>query len=164
MKTAHRFAREGYRLILCARRKERLQKLQEELQAQYQTEVTILAFDIRSYEACKKAWEQLDPNRQEVDVLVNNAGLALGFDPIHEGSIDDWDTMIDTNLKGLLYITRLISPGMVERKRGHIINIGSTAGKEVWDMWKRSSPKCASTGMKKKPTSTAASPPCGPKT
>ncbi len=132
MKTAHRFAREGYRLILCARRKERLQKLQAELQEKYQTEAISLPFDIRSYEACQKAWQSLDENWQQVDVLVNNAGLALGFDPIHQGSIEDWDTMIDTNLKGLLYITRLVSPGMVARKRGHIINIGSTAGKEVY--------------------------------
>ena len=130
--TARRFAREGCRLIICARRKERLQALQEELQEKYQVEVIPLSFDIRNYEACKEAWESLDESRQEVDVLVNNAGLAKGFSPIHEGRIEDWETMIDTNLKGLLYITRLISPGMVERGRGHIINIGSTAGKEVY--------------------------------
>ncbi len=130
--TARRFARAGYRLILCGRRKDRLKLLQKELQDNHGIEAITLAFDLRKYEACKKAYEQLEGEWQNIAVLINNAGLALGLNPIHEGRIEDWDTMIDTNIKGLLYITRLVSPGMVERGHGHIINIGSTAGKEVY--------------------------------
>ncbi len=130
--TARRFARAGYRLILCARRKDRLKLLQKELEDHYGIEAISLAFDLRQYEACKKAYEQLEGEWQNISVLVNNAGLARGLNPIHQGRIEDWDTMIDTNIKGLLYITRLVSPGMVERGHGHIINVGSTAGKEVY--------------------------------
>ncbi len=132
METARRLAKAGYHLILCARRKDRLQLLQKELQDACSVEVITLAFDIRKYEDCKQAYSKLEGKWKKIQVLINNAGLARGLHPIHEGRIDDWETMIDTNIKGLLYMTRLISPGMVERRKGHIINISSTAGKEVY--------------------------------
>lgn len=121
-----------YRLVLCGRRMNLLEQLKEELNNLYQTDVVLLSFNIRSFDECKIAFESLPSDFNQVDVLINNAGLAKGFDFIHEGKLEDWETMIDTNVKGLLYITRLISPGMVERKSGHIINICSTAGKEIY--------------------------------
>ena len=131
--TARLFAQQkNYRLVLCGRRTEHLTALKNELINEYNTELSLLSFDIRSYVECKKAIDSLEPEYSEVEILINNAGLAKGLDFIHEGALEDWETMIDTNVKGLLYITRLISPGMVERKSGHIINICSTAGKEVY--------------------------------
>jgi 3-hydroxy acid dehydrogenase/malonic semialdehyde reductase len=117
-----------YRLILCGRRQDKLDSLKEELK----TECMTLQFDVRDNTAVKKAVASLDKSWSDIDLLVNCAGNAHGMGPIHEGNTDDWDAMIDSNVKGLLYVTRAISPLMVERKTGHIINIGSIAGKEVY--------------------------------
>jgi len=125
--TARLLAKE-YRLILCGRRTERLNKLKSELQ----TEVQNLIFDVRDKEAVFEAIQSLPPNWQSIDVLVNNAGNAHGLDFIHEGSVDDWDAMMDINVKGLLYVSKAILPKMVERKKGHIVNISSIAGLEVY--------------------------------
>jgi NADP-dependent 3-hydroxy acid dehydrogenase YdfG len=123
---ARLFAAEGCRLILAARRLEPLEQLREELRGQ--AEINLLQLDIRDRQAVEAAITGLaDPFRQ-VDVLLNNAGLALGLEPSHRVDLDDWDTMINTNIKGLTYCTRFLLPGMVERNRGHIINLGSTAG------------------------------------
>ena len=130
--TAEIFAREGHRLILTGRREERLLALSRSFSENYGSDVLLLPFDVRDYEAAKNALENLPDAWQNVDVLLNNAGLAKGLDFIHEGDLGHWETMIDTNIKGLLYVTRLVSPGMVRRRRGHIINIGSSAGKEVY--------------------------------
>ena len=124
---ARRFAQGGYDLIITARRGELLHKLQTELEAQG-TRVLALAFDVRDREATRQAIEGLPEDWREIDVLVNNAGLARGLEPAYEGSFDDWDEMIDTNIKGLLNLTRFVVPGMVARNRGHVINIGSVAG------------------------------------
>lgn len=128
--TARLLAKHGYNLILCGRRKERLETLKQELAAQ--VSVTTLSFDVRDHEAVKRAIQSLPEEWQKVDVLINNAGNAHGLDPIHRGSLDDWDAMMDINVKGLLYISHEVLPGMTERKAGHIINIGSIAGKEVY--------------------------------
>jgi len=117
-----------YRLILCGRRQDKLDSLKEELNVDCKT----LQFDVRENIAVKKAIASLDESWSNIDLLVNCAGNAHGMGPIHEGNTDDWDAMIDSNVKGLLYVTRAISPLMVERKTGHIINIGSIAGKEVY--------------------------------
>lgn len=130
--TAHMFARNGHSLIITGRRADRLEKIKQELEKKYNVSVETLEFDVRSIDACKKALDSLDERFKNVDILVNNAGLAKGMNPIHEGNIDHWETMIDTNIKGLLYMTRLVAPGMVAKGKGHIINIGSIAGKEVY--------------------------------
>ncbi|MEM1220356.1 MAG: SDR family NAD(P)-dependent oxidoreductase, partial [Bacteroidota bacterium] len=130
--SAFEFAQKGYQLVLTGRRADRLESLKGELQASYGIGVTLLQFDVRDQEACQTAFDQLNDLQIEIDILVNNAGLAMGLDPIHKGDIFHWETMIDTNIKGLLYMTRLISPGMVARQKGHIINVCSTAGKEVY--------------------------------
>lgn len=130
--TAEVFAREGHDLILTARRSERLKALGDYLETMHQIKVTTLSFDVRDKDACKAALESLPNQWKDIDILINNAGLAKGFSTIDEGEYEHWETMIDTNIKGLLYMTRLISPGMVARKQGHIINIGSIAGKEVY--------------------------------
>ena len=130
--TALGFAKEQYTLILCGRRSERLQDLKSEIENIYQSKVTILSFDIREKKSVEEAVNSLTDDLRQIDILVNNAGLALGYDDFHEADTEHWDTMIDTNVKGLLYISRLISPGMVSRKQGHIINICSTAGHEVY--------------------------------
>ena len=124
--TAELLADQGYHLIICGRRKERLEALQQELGQK--TEVRILSFDVRDREAVFAALKDIGP----VDVLINNAGNAHGLAPIHEGNPDDWDAMLDINVKGVLYVTKCITPGMVARKSGHIVNIGSIAGKEVY--------------------------------
>lgn len=134
--TAHRFAAEGWRVIITGRRKERLDALQRELQAMYGTidtqRVHCLHFDVRDAVAVEKAIQGLPEEWQTIEVLVNNAGLAAGLDLIQDGSLEDWDRMLDTNVKGLLYVSHAIIPGMIARGKGHIINIGSTAGKEVY--------------------------------
>ncbi|WP_315821103.1 SDR family NAD(P)-dependent oxidoreductase [Paraflavitalea speifideaquila] len=130
---AIKFAANKYNLIITGRRDDRLQELKSNLTSTYGIEVVVLCFDVRSRSACFEAIEQLPAGWKAIDILVNNAGLALGRDYFDEASIDDWDTMIDTNLKGLLYITKAVIPSMVERRKGHIINIGSTAGKEVYE-------------------------------
>lgn len=124
---ARKFAEGGYDLILTARRAEKLAELKAELEAEG-TKVKTLTFDVRDAEAAEKAVDSLEPEWRKIEVLINNAGLALGLDKEYEGDPDDWNTMIDTNIKGLLTMTRLIVPGMVERNEGHVINIGSVAG------------------------------------
>ncbi len=124
---ARKFAEGGYSLILTARRAGKLAELKAELEAEG-TKVKTLTFDVRDAEAAETAVDSLEPEWRKIDVLINNAGLALGLDKEYEGDPDDWNTMIDTNIKGLLTMTRLIVPGMVERNEGHVINIGSVAG------------------------------------
>ena len=126
------YAKRGYNVIITGRRQEKLDALKQKFKKKYAVKVKALCFDIRDSAAAKKAWNSLDSNLQKVDILINNAGLAKGFDPIHKGKLEDWEQMIDTNIKGLLYITRLISPKMVKAKKGHIINVCSTAGHGVY--------------------------------
>ena len=130
--TAAKFAANGYRLIITGRREERLHALQQELNERYGTESYALVFDVRSAEAVQNAINSLPHDWSTIDILMNNAGKAKGFDPIHEGHLEHWDEMIDTNVKGLLYVTRAVTPGMVARGHGHVINVASTAGKEVY--------------------------------
>jgi len=117
-----------YSLIICGRRKERLENLKEELN----TEVTTLSFDVRDKEEVYKCVESLPNKWKSIEVLINNAGNAHGLDPIQTGNDEDWDAMIDINIKGLLYVSKAIIPGMIERKSGHIVNLGSIAGLEVY--------------------------------
>ena len=124
---AKKFAKGGYDVILTGRNAAKLDELKALLSADG-TEVQTLCFDVRNREAAKQALDSMPEQWKEIDVLVNNAGLARGLEPEYEGSFDDWDQMIETNIKGLLTMTRLIVPGMVERNRGHVINIGSVAG------------------------------------
>lgn len=126
------FAKNNYNLIITGRRQERLNELEKNLSEKYKIQVKPLCFDIRSFEACEKAINSLSAEEKNIDVLVNNAGLAAGLATIQDGTISHWERMIDTNIKGLLYMTKLISNLMIERKKGHIINIGSVAGKEVY--------------------------------
>lgn len=127
--TAKEFASHGYNLILTGRRNERLDNVREEIESAYPVEVLTLQFDVRQYQECADAVASIS---KPIDILINNAGLARGFDFVYEGDLSHWEEMIDTNVKGLIYMTRLISPQMVERKSGHIINLGSSAGKEVY--------------------------------
>lgn len=124
---AKKFANGGYNVIITGRRHDKLEALKTQLEAQG-ARVLALTFDVREREAARKAVESIDGEWADIDVLVNNAGLALGLDKEYEGDFNDWDTMIDTNVKGLLNMTRFIVPGMVKRNRGHVINIGSVAG------------------------------------
>lgn len=130
---AHEFARNGYQVIINGRRIQRLEKLQQTLKDAYGTESHIATFDVRDRAAVFSAIDQLPENFRAIDVLINNAGLALGRDPFDQASLDDWDTMLDTNVKGLLYLSKAVIPGMIQAKRGHIINIGSISGKEVYE-------------------------------
>lgn len=128
---ARAFAAVGARLVLAARRVERLEALARELGEAHGTETHLLALDVRDVGVVTRVLDDL-PREWAVDVLVNNAGMARGVDPLHEGDPRDWDEMIDTNVKGLLYVTRALLPGMIERGRGHIVNIGSVAGHDVY--------------------------------
>ena len=128
--TAELFAKQGFRLILCGRRQERLDELKNQLGKQ--TQVLTLKFDVRNREAVFSAIESLPKEFSQIDILINNAGNAHGLDPIDKGNPDDWEAMLDINVKGLLYMSKAVLPQMVGRKSGHIINIGSTAGKEVY--------------------------------
>ncbi len=128
--TAYAFAKEKFRLVLCGRREERLKTLEADLGKQ--TEVYTLKFDVRDKDKVFESISSLPKPFSTIDILINNAGNAHGLDPVDEGSLDDWDAMIDINVKGLLYVSKAILPQMVSRKSGHIINIGSTAGKEVY--------------------------------
>ncbi|WP_417876725.1 SDR family NAD(P)-dependent oxidoreductase [Winogradskyella sediminis] len=128
--TAREFAQHGIRLILCGRRQDRLDSIQTELSKL--TDVYTLNFDVRDRDQTLKAIASLPKAFQNIDILINNAGNAHGLDPIQTGNLDDWDAMMDINVKGLLYVSKAIIPGMTERKSGHIINIGSSAGKEVY--------------------------------
>lgn len=129
---ALRLAEDGCNIIITGRRQERLIELKKEIEIQYKVEVKDLCFDVRKYSEVESHLNSLPKDWKNVDILVNNAGLAVGLSPIHEGEIDDWERMIDTNIKGLLYVTRIITPWMVERKKGHIINLSSIAGKHVY--------------------------------
>jgi 3-hydroxy acid dehydrogenase/malonic semialdehyde reductase len=128
--SAEIFAKNGYTLIICGRREDRLKQLKQKLGADALIEY--LAFDVRDKEAVKRQIESLPTAYKKIDILINNAGNAHGLGSIEEGNLEDWDAMIDINVKGLLYVSKSIIPGMVERKSGHIINIGSVAGKEVY--------------------------------
>lgn len=130
--TAEIFAANGYNLIITGRRKEKLEELGEELVSKYKIDLIALNFDVRSNEAVNKAFDSLPEGWRAIDILVNNAGLAVGLGPIQEGVIDDWERMIDTNVKGLLYVSRKVLPWLVERKQGHVFNIASIAGKETY--------------------------------
>lgn len=128
--TAILLAENNFDLVICGRREDRLQDLSEKLKGK--TRVHTLSFDVRDKDKVFEQVESLPAEWQKIDILLNNAGNAHGFDPIDKGSLSDWDAMIDINVKGLLYVSKAIIPGMVERKSGHIINIGSIAGKEVY--------------------------------
>lgn len=130
--TAHIFAKQGYQLLLLARREEKLNKISNHLEDKYAVNVKQIVADVRDNKQLINLLENLPAEWKKVDVLVNNAGLSQGLDSIDKGSTDDWDTMIDTNVKGLLYITKIVSNWMVEQKSGHIVNIGSIAAKEVY--------------------------------
>lgn len=127
-----RLAKLGYQLIITGRRKELLEALAEEIKYKYSVQVLPLNFDVRDRKACEDAVKALPEQFSKIDLLVNNAGLAAGAEPFNESDIEDFERMIDTNVKGLLYITKLIVPGMIERKSGHIVNISSIAGIEVY--------------------------------
>lgn len=128
--TARLLAVNQFKLILCGRRKDRLQKLADELKLQ--TEVITLSFEVRYQKVVAASIDSLPTEWKEIDVLINNAGNAHGLDPIQTGSVDDWDAMMDINVKGLLYVTKAVLPVMVKRNSGHIINLGSIAGKEIY--------------------------------
>lgn len=129
---AETFAKGGWQLLLVARRQEKLMALKDALWQQFQTKVHVLKGDVQLPETATKLADYLTLHAISPDLLINNAGLAVGLDPIHEGSLNDWEQMIDTNLKGLLYITRAVAPLMVAQGSGHIINLGSIAGKEAY--------------------------------
>jgi serine 3-dehydrogenase len=129
---AHEFAGAGARIILCARRAERLEALAGTLRQKSGGEVHTFALDVRDRDGVATALATLPEEWRGIDILINNAGLSRGLDPIQTGSIDDWEEMIDTNIKGLLYVSRALLPGMIERGGGHVINIGSIAGHEVY--------------------------------
>lgn len=126
------FAAQSYNLIITGRRNNLLQELASEIMSSFKVKVLTLCFDVREKEKVEESLSQLPEEWKNVDVLINNAGLCLGLDPINEGITDDWDTMIDTNIKGLLYVTRIVSQWMVVRQEGHIVNIGSIAGKQTY--------------------------------
>ncbi len=128
--TARIFAKNFYKVILCGRREERLAELQEELSQR--TEVHTLLFDVRDKDAVAESIASLPQDFQNIDVLINNAGNAHGSSPVQTGNLQDWDDMIDINVKGLLYVSKAVIPKMVDRRSGHVINIGSVAGKEVY--------------------------------
>lgn len=129
---AEKFAASGHDLIITGRRAERLEALAEELRSLHGINVAVKVFDVQQRDAVFTALQH-DPVLDNLDILVNNAGLALGRDHFDEGNIDDWETMIDTNVKGLLYVTRAVLPSLIKNGKGHIINIGSTAGKEAYE-------------------------------
>ena len=129
---AYKFAEHGYQLIITGRREDRLRAIEKEISELYGTKIQSLSYDIRDQEATKNSINSLPHDFKTIDVLVNNAGLAAGFSTIQEGNTEDWDLMIDTNIKGLLYTSRLIMPMMINAGKGHIINMSSIAGKEVY--------------------------------
>ncbi|MEN9202400.1 MAG: SDR family oxidoreductase [Thermostichus sp. DG_1_6_bins_120] len=126
------FARSGARLILVARRQERLKELALNLEQAYGNQPYLLTLDVRDGEAVRRVLEALPPEWAAIDILINNAGLSRGLNQLHTGVVQDWEEMIDTNLKGLLYVTRAVLPGMVERGRGHVVNVGSIAGRQTY--------------------------------
>lgn len=130
--SAYTFAKAGWDCIITGRRKDRLEKLATTLQKEFGVKILVLPFDVQHKDAVFSAIENLPESWKAIDVLLNNAGLALGRDSFENASLDDWDTMIDTNVKGLMYMSKAVLPLFIQRKKGHIINIGSTAGKEVY--------------------------------
>lgn len=130
--TAIRFAEHGYNVIITGRREDRLNELESYIKENFEVDVLTLCFDVRNREETINELNAIPHDWKDVTVLVNNAGLAAGLSTFQDGDIDDWDTMIDTNLKGLLYVTRTVSPWMIKNNKGHIINIGSIAGKDVY--------------------------------
>ena len=130
---AEKFAANAYKLILTGRRKNRLEEIKQELAAKYNSQIITLAFDVQNKQDTFKAIENLPDEWKKIDILVNNAGLALGRDYFEEADLEDWETMLNTNVKGILYVTKAILPYMINEKNGHIINIGSTAAKEVYE-------------------------------
>lgn len=132
LETAKLLAKENYHLIITGRRNERLEKVKKEIETSFNVDVFSLNFDIRKKNEVDQAFSQLPKSWRNIDVLINNAGLAAGLAPINNADINDWEQMIDTNVKGLLYISQLVSKGMIERKSGHIVNISSIAGRESY--------------------------------
>lgn len=130
---AEKFAQNGYNVIITGRRADKLQELQASLEQMNSAKVLALEFDVQQKEAVFNAISNLPPEWKEIDVLINNAGLALGRDLFDQADLQDWDTMIDTNVKGLLYVSKAVLPAMIEKKSGHIINLGSIAGKEIYE-------------------------------
>ena len=130
---AHVFAKNGLDLIINGRRRERLETLKKELEAKYSVRCHTASFDVRDQKAVSETINNLPAEWKKIDILINNAGLALGRDPFDKASLEDWDTMIDTNVKGLLYVSKAVVPFMTQRKSGHIISVGSTAAKEVYE-------------------------------
>ena len=130
--TALILAENNFRLIITGRRNDRLQSLKQKIESKNNAEVHTLNFDVRNQDETKTAIDSLPESFKNIDILINNAGLAVGLNTVQEGIIDDWERMIDTNIKGLLYVTRFVSPGMIDRGSGHIVNISSIAGKETY--------------------------------
>ncbi|THU31989.1 SDR family NAD(P)-dependent oxidoreductase [Niastella caeni] len=130
---AEKFASHNNNVIITGRRADRLEALAKDLIATYKVQVHSLVFDVRDRKAVFSAIEQLPPAFKKIDILINNAGLALGRDYFEDAETEDWEIMLDTNVKGVMYVTKAVLPGMIERKQGHIINMGSIAGKEVYE-------------------------------
>lgn len=130
--TAEKFASKKEKVIITGRRKNKLEEIQKYLVSNYGTDILAIELDVRDRELLQEKITNLPENWKNIDVLINNAGLAVGLDPVHEGSFDDWDRMIDINLKGLLNVSRIVIPLMIARGKGHVVNIGSIAGKEVY--------------------------------
>lgn len=126
------FAQAGAKVILTARRIERLQELADKLNKEFSSSIHLIQLDVRDRTAVEKAIQSLPESWSKIDILINNAGLSRGLDKLHEGDFQDWEEMIDTNIKGLLYLTRYVVPGMVSRQKGHVVNIGSIAGHQTY--------------------------------
>lgn len=131
--TALRLAQDNFNLIITGRRLQQLESLKKEIEVKYKKDVLILNFDIRDRSMVEKCINELPERWRKIDVLINNAGLAVGLNHIQDGVVGDWEQMIDTNIKGVLYITRLVAPLMIEHGSGHIVNIGSIAGTQVYE-------------------------------
>lgn len=130
--TAYIFAEHGYDLFLIARREDRLVEIKEELERKFSIKVFCLTLDLRDRKALENAWQTVPNEWKKIEVLVNNAGLSLGLEPFFDGNVDDWENMIDTNIKSLLYVSKIVANEMIKNAKGHIINIGSIAGKESY--------------------------------
>lgn len=126
------YAQNNYQVIITGRREEKLFALKADIESQFAVKVITLCFDVRDKNQVKENLESLPSEFKKIDILINNAGLSQGFDPLQDGDLKDWETMIDTNIKGLLYVSKIVSNWMIEAKQGHIVNLGSIAGKEVY--------------------------------
>lgn len=129
---AYRLAQHNVNMVITGRTEQKLKEVAQKIESTTQSKVLTLTFDVQDYAQCEKAIASIPDTFKPIDVLVNNAGLAVELNPVNAGAIEDWERMINTNIKGLLYVTRLISPQMIEQKKGHIINIGSTASHEIY--------------------------------